>query len=34
VSGPASAARALGEKLADELLARGARALLGTGGGS
>jgi hydroxymethylbilane synthase len=34
VSGPASAARGLGEKLADELLARGARALLGTGGGS
>ena len=34
VSGPASAARALGEKLGDELLARGARALLGTGGGS
>jgi len=34
VSGPASAARALGEKLADELLARGARPLLGAGGGS
>lgn len=31
VSGPASAARALGEKLGDELLARGARALLDAG---
>ena len=31
VSGPASAARALGEKLADELLARGARAMLDEG---
>jgi len=30
VSGPASAARPLGEKLADELLARGARAILDT----
>jgi len=32
VSGPGSWAEALGERLADDLLARGARALLDTGG--
>jgi hydroxymethylbilane synthase len=33
VSGPGSRAEALGERLADDLLARGARALLDAGGG-
>jgi hypothetical protein len=34
VSGAPASGRALGEKLADELLARGAGALLAAGGGA